>query len=339
MGAVVEGCPSGIELDESIIQVALDRRRPGVIAGTSPRQEPDRVQILSGVHQGKTIGTPIALCIFNQDAKPKDYTPIENIYRPGHADFTYNAKYKVPLPSGGGRASARETVSRVAAGAIATQMLKSFLPGFEALAYVDRVHDIQAPTLDLDALTRANIEAHPMRCPDEVTAEKMLDFVQVIQKKGDSAGGVIACLIRGIPVGLGEPIFDKVEAELAKAMLSIPSVKGFEIGNGFSSTHLKGSENNDPWIIKDGKICGSSNRSGGVLGGITTGMPIFFRTAFKPPSTIRKTQSTVTHDGNAVQFEGTGRHDACVLPRAVPIVEAMAAIVLADLYLRAHRYP
>lgn len=333
VGVVIDGCPAGLSIDEVKIQRELDRRRPGVIVGTSPRQENDRVEILSGIYNGQTIGTPISLLVWNEDAQPKDYGAIAELYRPGHADFTYTKKYGVPMPSGGGRASARETIGRVAAGAIAQELLKERL-GVEIISYVERVHGVGLKDLDRDLLSREKVDQHALRCPDLETAQKMEAVVKAAQAEGDSVGGVIGCYIRRVPAGFGEPIFDRIEADLAKAMLSIPSVKGFEMGNGFASTFLKGSENNDPMEVSGVDIRFTSNRSGGVLGGITTGEPLYFRVAFKPPSTIAKPQSTVSRKGENVIFSGTGRMDACVLPRAVPIVDAMAALVLVDHFLR-----
>lgn len=332
VGVVIEGCPPGLQIDEAMIQRELDRRRPGVILGTSPRDEKDRVQILSGVHNHLTLGTPIALIVWNQDARPSDYQEMQTVYRPGHADFTYKKKYGVQMPSGGGRASARETIGRVAAGAIALELLKSKL-GIEIISYVERIHAVSIQELDFHSLSRELVDGNPLRVPDLAASKKMQKIIQDSQSEGDSLGGVIATYVKNVPAGLGEPVFDKIEADLAKAMLSIPSVKGFEIGNGFSSTFLKGSENNDEMEWRNGEVNFKTNRAGGSLGGITTGAPLYFRVAFKPPSTIMKPQSTASRDGKNVVFSGSGRMDSCVLPRAVPIVDAMTALVLADHYL------
>lgn len=332
VGVVIDGCPAGLKIEEATIQRELDRRRPGVITGTSPRQEKDRVEILSGIYNGYTLGTPISLLIKNEDARPNDYQGMQTLYRPGHADFTYAKKYAVPMPSGGGRASARETVARVAAGAIALELLKSKL-GIEIISYVERIHAISIGELNFQNLSREVVDENPLRAPDLEASKRMQEIIQVAQSEGDTLGGVIATYVKNAPTGLGEPVFDKIEADLAKAMLSIPSVKGFEIGNGFSATFLKGSENNDEMESINGEVTFKTNRAGGCLGGITTGAPLHFRIAFKPPSTIMKPQSTISKTGENIIFTGNGRMDSCVLPRAVPIVDAMTALVLTDHYL------
>jgi len=333
MGVVIDGCPSGVDIHLSDIQDALDRRRPGQSALTSPRREPDRVQILSGVHQNRSTGAPISLIIHNQDAKPHDYDDLKTVYRPGHADFTYHHKYGIPLASGGGRASARETVARVAAGAIALACLQQIFD-IDILAYVSAVHHVHMPFGVFEPLSRELIEQTPMRCPDLNVAQKMIDTVKIAQEAGDSVGGVITLQVQPMPIGLGAPVFDRLEADLAKAMLSIPATKGFEIGNGFLAAQQLGSEHNDLFNLDPHKIPHfQTNHAGGTLGGISTGSPLICRIAFKPPSTIAKPQSMSTMSGNTKIVAAQGRHDPCVLPRATAIVEAMAALVLVDHYL------
>ncbi len=331
IGVIVDGCPAQLALDVAAIQAALDRRRPGQSALVSQRREADAVEILSGVHDGVTLGTPIAMTIRNTDARGKDYAALETAYRPSHADYTYDAKYGLRAVAGGGRASARETAARVAAGAIAEQLLAGI--GVSIVAWVDEVADIVASAGD--HATREQVDATPIRCPDAATAARMIERVEAARKAGDSVGGVIRAIARGVPAGWGEPVFDKLEADLGKAMLSIPAVKGVENGDGFAGTRLTGSEHNDLFYRRDdGTIATHTNRSGGIQGGISNGMPITLRVAFKPTATIMRAQPTVDRDGNAVTLEPKGRHDPCVLPRAVPIVEAMFALVLADHYLR-----
>ena len=332
LGVVIDGCPPGLPLQVIDIQSALDRRRPGQSTITSPRAEADQVEILSGVFEGRTLGTPIGLLIRNRDARPADYEALQQVFRPGHADFTYAAKYGANLPSGGGRASARETVARVAAGAIAAKCLK-LGAGVDVIAYVEAVHTLEMERLEGFLPTREAIEATPIRCPDILMAGKMIAAIEAAKAQGDSVGGVIFCDIRGLPIGLGAPVFDRLEADLAKAMLSIPSTKGFEVGEGFSAARRLGSENNDVFENLGEAISFKTNHAGGVLGGLSTGAPVQFRVAFKPPSTIAKTQLTVDRSGVPVTFSGTGRLDPCVLPRAVPIVEAMAALVVIDHYM------
>ncbi|HYJ06308.1 MAG TPA: chorismate synthase [Chthoniobacterales bacterium] len=334
VGVVIDGCPPRIELSEEDIQRELDRRRPGQSAIVTPRDEADRCQILSGIFEGRTLGTPISIMVMNKDARPETYSEMKATYRPSHADFTYEAKYGIRNWQGGGRASARETVGRVAAGAVARKVLGTFFaPGFELITYVTHVYDVSA-SIDRKAVTREQVEANAVRCPDATAAEKMVEAIEKARADGDSVGGVIECVIRGLPGGLGEPVFDKLEADLAKAMLSLPASKGFEIGSGFASTRMKGSEHNDAFELRDGKVRTTTNNSGGVQGGITNGEDIFFRVAFKPTSTIAREQKTVTASHEETTLAARGRHDPCVLPRAVPIVEAMAALVLCDHALR-----
>ncbi|HVF70625.1 MAG TPA: chorismate synthase [Chthoniobacterales bacterium] len=333
VGVVIDGCPPRIELSEEDIQYELDRRRPGQSSITTTRAEADQCRILSGVFEGRTLGTPISIMVANKDARPEAYAEMKDTYRPSHADFTYEAKYGIRNWQGGGRSSARETIGRVAAGAVAQKVLRALCPEFEVLAYVSHVHNLAA-SIDQSALTREQIEANAIRCPDPVAAEKMISAIQQARADGDSLGGIVSCLVRGVPAGLGEPVFDKLEADLAKAMLSLPATKGFEIGSGFAATTERGSEHNDPFEVRDGKVRTATNNSGGVQGGISNGENIFFRVAFKPPSTIAREQRTVTAAGEATTLAARGRHDPCVLPRAVPIVEAMAALVLCDHALR-----
>lgn len=335
MGVVIDGCPAGLPLGVDIIQCALNRRRPGQSSLTSPRKEPDQVRILSGVHAGKTLGTPIALEIANVDARPEDYIPLQDVYRPSHADFTYDQKFGHRDPRGGGRASARETVARVAAGAVAGRLL-SEVYGVSCLSWVESVGPLRMPALAPESLTDAAIEAHPVRCPHSSSAAAMAELIAQTQAQGDSLGGVIASCVQGLPVGWGAPVFDRLEADLAKALLSLPATKGFEIGSGFAGTQLKGSQHNDPFACENGRILTTSNHSGGVQGGISNGAPLLFRVAFKPVATIARTQHSVTSSGAPADIQASGRHDPCVLPRAVPLVTAMAQLVLADHALRAH---
>jgi len=334
LGCVIDGCPPLLPLSEADIQIELDRRRPGQSRLTTSRKEPDRVEILSGLFEGKTTGSSLALLVRNEDARSKDYERIEDVFRPSHADYTQEVKYGIRNWKGGGRASARETVARVAAGAVARKLL-TLDHGIEIVGYVHRIRDI-AGDVDPDGVARADVEASPVRCPDPAASAAMVEAIDAVRAEGDSLGGVVACVVRGVPAGWGEPVFGKLDADLAAGMLSIPAAKGFEVGSGFEGTIGKGSEHNDPFIIRDGAIHTAANRSGGIQGGISNGESLLLRVAFKPTSTIRKPQQTVTRDGREVTMEARGRHDPCVLPRAVPIVEAMAALVLADHYLR-HR--
>ena len=330
LGVVIDGCPPRLALDLAQIQAELDRRRPGQSRLVSQRKEGDQVEILSGVLDGLTLGTPIAMLIRNQDARGKDYDDLARAYRPSHADYTYDAKYGIRAVAGGGRASARETAGRVAAGAIARQLLR----GTEIVAWVDEVQAITA-AVDGERVTRAEVDANDIRCPDPVAATAMIERVERARKDGDSVGGVVRVVARGVPAGWGEPVFDKLDAELAKAMMSLPAVKGVEIGSGFGGTQLTGSEHNDAFYRRpDGTIGTRTNRSGGIQGGISNGEAITMRIAFKPTATIMRPQDTVDRDGNEVVLQPHGRHDPCVLPRAVPIVEAMMALVLADHMLR-----
>jgi chorismate synthase len=333
VGVVVDGCPPGIPLSLERIQRELDRRRPGQSRLTSPRKETDRCRILSGVWEGKTLGTPILILVENEDARPDAYLPLAKLYRPSHADYTYEAKYGIRDWRGGGRASARETVGRVAGGAVASSFLTHVQPALEVKALVSSVGPLES-SLPLEKVDFAFVEGNPLRWPDPGTLEEALSLVEEARREGDSVGGTIYCLVRGVPPGLGEPVFDKLEADLAKAMLSLPACKGFEIGSGFAGTRMRGSLHNDPFYREGGQVRTRTNWSGGIQGGITNGEEIYFRLAFKPVATIAKPQKTVTTEGEEVEFHGRGRHDPCVLPRAVPIVEAMTWLVLADHWLR-----
>ena len=331
VGVVIDGCPAGLAIDEAQIQEQMDRRRPGQSALVTQRREEDRVSILSGIFEGKTTGMPIALLIRNEDARSKDYGHIADKYRPSHADFTWQLKYGHRDYRGGGRSSARETAARVAAGAIARQLLAA--DGIQIQAYVSRVGDIEL-ILPYEQLDLSLTESNPVRCPDPATAARMEELIRQVRKEGDTIGGVVSCVIRNCPTGLGEPVFDRLHADLGKAVLSINACKGFEIGSGFSGCGLRGSQHNDAFYNDGGAIRTRSNHAGGVLGGISSGMDIYFRAAFKPVATIVASQESVNEQGEAVTVEGKGRHDPCVLPRAVPIVEAMSALVLADHLLR-----
>ena len=333
VGAVVDGCPPRISLSEADIQQQLDRRRPGQSELTTPRQEYDEVTILSGVENGRTLGTPIALFVANKDQRTRDYKNLLPVPRPSHADYTYQMKYGVRATGGGGRASARETIGRVAAGAIAAKILKKTY-NIEIVAWVSVVGSIEAPELYPGTINHKLVDRTAVRCPDMEAAEKMAEEIRRAKKELDSVGGIISCICRNVPPGLGEPVFDKMEAKLARAMLSIPATKGFEIGSGFAGTRMRGSEHNDPFVLKGDHLGTITNNSGGVQGGISNGEPIFFRVAFKPTSTIGKPQMTADFSGQEVVLEASGRHDPCVVPRAVPIVESMAALVIADLALR-----
>lgn len=326
----IDGCPPRLHLEYADIQFDLDRRRPGQSRIVTPRNEPDAIEILSGVVDGITIGTPIAMLVRNKDHRSQDYDTMQVAYRPSHADAAYDAKYGIRAVAGGGRSSARETIGRVAAGAVAKKILKEYA-GVEIVAYVKRVRDIEAPDIDPLSVTVAQVDANIIRCPHVATAEKMISYVDEIRKAGNSIGGVIEVVARNVPAGLGSPVFDKLEAELAKACMSLPASKGFEIGSGFEGTMLTGVEHNDEFYIDEaGRTRTASNRSGGVQGGISNGEPIVMRVAFKPTSTIGKIQNTVTRGGVETELRGKGRHDPCVLPRAVPMVESMVALVLAD---------
>jgi chorismate synthase len=334
VGVVIDGCPARLPLSEADIQPDLDRRKPGQSAITTPRKEGDVVELLSGVFEGRTTGAPISMLVRNKDARPGAYDEMREKFRPSHADFTYLAKYGLRDHRGGGRSSARETVGRVAAGAVARKILAHAGP-VEIRAYVTRIHDIalqEGP--DGEFPTLAQVDATPVRCPDPDTAAAMILRIEEARSQGDSVGGIVRCRIRGVPAGLGEPVFDRLEADLAKAMLSLPATKGFEIGSGFAGTLLRGSEHNDAYVPKAGRIGTETNRSGGIQGGISDGEEIFFNVGFKPTATIMKPQRTVDLEGKPTELSGRGRHDPCVLPRAVPIVEAMAALVLVDHWMR-----
>lgn len=335
VGVVVDGCPPRIALTEADIQVDLDRRRPGQSEIVTPRDEADECKIVSGTFEGRTIGTPIAVIVYNKDARPDSYREMESAFRPSHADYTYDAKFGIRNWQGGGRASARETIGRVAAAVIAKKVLQQLAPELEIIAYVKSIHSLTA-TVDPATVRFDDVEANIVRCPDAPMAVRMIDFIKEVRSEGDSVGGVIECVVRGVPPGWGEPVFDKLEAELAKAMLSLPATKGFEIGSGFGGTLMRGSEHNDAFEMRDGKVRTRTNLSGGIQGGISNGEPIFFRVAFKPTATIFREQDTVTTTGENTKLKARGRHDACVLPRAVPMVEAMVALVLCDHALR-HR--
>jgi chorismate synthase len=333
VGVVVDGCPPRLAISTEEIQRDLDRRRPGQSRLTTPRQEEDQVEILSGVFEGRSIGSPIALLVRNKDAQPSAYESMKDLYRPSHADYTTEAKYGIRNWQGGGRASARETVGRVAAGAIARKLL-SEAAGVEVLAWVRRVHEIEAE-IDPATVDLAAVESNPLRCPEPSAAQEMIEHIDAARRRGDSLGGVVECVARGVPPGLGEPVFDKLEADLAHGLMSLPASKGFEIGSGFEGTRMTGIEHNDPFVPgPDGRPRTASNRSGGVQGGISNGEPIVVRVAFKPTATISLAQETVTTAGTATTLEASGRHDPCVLPRAVPMVEAMVCLVLADHWLR-----
>lgn len=329
---VIDGCPPRIPLDAGLIQRELDRRRPGQSAITTQRREGDVVEILSGVFEGRTTGTPISLLVRNGDQRSKDYSEMRAAFRPSHADFTYARKYGIRDYAGGGRSSARETIGRVAAGAVAREVLRLGC-GLRIGAYITRIHDLEMPPIaELPAVEA--IEATPVRCPDPDVAGAMIERIKEARDAGDSVGGVIECRVTGVPVGWGDPVFDRLEADLAKAMLSLPATKGFEVGSGFAGTWLKGSEHNDLFENREGTVRTRTNRAGGVLGGISSGEDLVFRVAFKPTATLIQKQETVSVDGTPTVLQGRGRHDPCVVPRAVPIVEAMTALVLMDHWMR-----
>lgn len=335
VGVVIDGCPPRIPLSEEDIQPELDRRRPGQSEIVTPRKEKDRCKILSGVFHGETLGTPICVVVMNEDARPEAYAEMEKAYRPSHADFTYQAKYGIRNWQGGGRASARETIGRVAAAAVARKVMQKLFPGVEVVSYVKTIRHLKCE-VDPATVTTAAVEANMARCPDAATAEAMIAYIKEVRAAGDSVGGVVECIVRGLPAGLGEPVFDKLDADLAKAMLSLPATKGFEVGSGFAGTLLTGTEHNDAFEMRDGAVRTKTNRSGGVQGGISNGEPVVFRVAFKPTATVFKPQQTVTSGGEEVELQARGRHDPCVLPRAVPMVDAMTWLVLCDHALR-HR--
>jgi chorismate synthase len=334
VGVVIDGCPPRIPLCVEDIQKELDRRRPGQSKIVTPRKEDDKAEILSGVLDGLTLGTPIGLFVRNTDQRPSAYTEMAQAYRPSHADYTYDAKYGIRAISGGGRSSARETIGRVAAGAIARKVLQQSLSGYECLAYVKTIKDIEAIVPPSAELTPERIESNIVRTCDPEAAERMISLIEKVRSEGNSVGGVVECVVRGVPPGLGEPVFDKLEADLAKAMLSLPATKGFEIGSGFAGTFMTGLEHNDEFYMDGANVRTRSNRSGGIQGGISNGEEIVFRVAFKPTATVLREQKTVTNTGEDTTLSARGRHDACVLPRAVPMVEAMVHLVLADHFLR-----
>ena len=336
VGVILDGCPPKLKIDIDLVQNELDRRRPGQSDITTPRNEEDKLEILSGLKEGVTLGTPIAMMVRNKDQRPGDYSDLDQVFRPSHADGTYHLKYGIQAVSGGGRASARETIGRVAAGAIAKQLLGTVF-NTEILSWVKRIHDIDSE-VNKDKVSISKIDSNIVRCPDEKVAVKMIERIKQLKQQGDSCGGVVECLVRNVPSGLGMPVFDKLEADLAKALMSLPATKGFEIGSGFSGTFLKGSEHNDSFIRSDNinRLRTTSNNSGGIQGGISNGENIDMKIAFKPTATIGKEQQTVNVDGNEVLMKAMGRHDPCVLPRAVPMVDAMVALVLVDHLLLNH---
>ncbi|MFL2803585.1 MAG: chorismate synthase [Dehalococcoidia bacterium] len=334
VGVVIDGCPPGLKISIEEIQNELNRRKPGQSEISTQRKEGDHAEITSGVFEGQTLGTPISIIVWNTDAKGKDYEHMKDVFRPSHADYTYQAKYGIRNWKGGGRASARETIGRVAAGAVAKKLLKQMF-NTDIRAYVSRIHNISSEKVTHE-LTSEEIESNIVRCPDPIAADQMIEEIKSARKNGDSLGGIVNSIIYRAPVGLGEPVFDKLEADLAKGILSIPACKGFEVGSGFDGTYMTGSEHNDQFFIDNGNIRTSTNNSGGIQGGISNGENIMISAAFKPTATIMKTQNTVDIFGNEVELQGRGRHDPCVLPRAVPIVESMVALVLLDHALR-HR--
>jgi chorismate synthase len=336
IAVIVDGCPSNLEISALDIQKELDRRKPGQSDLTSPRKEADKINIFSGVFEGRTTGAPILLLAYNNDMRPEDYAELKDIFRPSHADYTYAMKYNIRDFRGSGRASARETLARVAAGAIAKKYLKQEL-GVEIISYVSQVGSIIAQ-IDHETVSIEQIEQNKIRCPEVSAAKKMIALIEKLKQEGDSIGGVVTGVIRNVPVGLGAPVFDKLTADLAKAMLSINAVKGFEIGSGFAGVELRGSQHNDIFIVEDGKISTNTNNAGGTLGGISSGETIYFRVAFKAVSTIAKEQESIDINNNKIKFTAKGRHDPCVVARAVPVVEAMAALVIIDHYLRAKAY-
>lgn len=329
LGVVLDGIPAGLQLDMDLVAADLARRRPGQSALTTRRDEADTPEVLSGLFEGRTTGMPLTMLVRNQDADPRAYAPTAHLYRPSHAEYAYDQRYGLHDWRGGGRASARETVARVAAGAVARQLI----PGVEIVAWTASVGDLAAE-VDPATLTRAAVDAHPTRCPDVAAAPAMEALIREVRADGDTIGGVVRAVARNVPAGLGEPVFDKLDAELAKAMLSLPAAKGFEIGSGFSGTRLRGSQHNDAFELRDGRVRTRTNHAGGVLGGISTGEDIHLAVAFKPVATIFRPQDTVDVHGQPATIQPRGRHDPCVVPRAVPLVEAMLALVLADHALR-----
>ncbi len=333
VGVVIDGCPPNISLEAADIQKELDRRRPGQSSITTQRQEEDQCEILSGTFSGKTLGTPIAVLVRNRDARSEDYAAMAQTFRPSHADFTYQAKYGIRNWQGGGRASARETIGRVAGAAVAQRVLRESIPNLKIVAWVSQVHAIES-AVDRSSVSRKEVDQTAVRCPDQKAAKEMIALIERAAQEGDSLGGVIECVARNVPLGLGEPVFDKLEADLARGVMSLPASKGFEIGSGFAGSKMRGSEHNDAFRMEGGRVRTTTNYSGGVQGGISNGEEIFFRVAFKPTSTIAREQETVTAEGKGTTLQARGRHDPCVLPRAVPLVEAMTALVLCDHFLR-----
>ncbi len=332
IGGIIDGCPANLTLNLEEIQYELDRRKPGQSSITTQRKESDEVVFLSGILEGKTLGTPIGFTLKNNDQRSKDYSKIGELFRPSHADYTYQKKYGIRDVRGGGRSSARETACRVVAGAIAKQILKQ--AGVHIYSYVSQVGSLKL-NLSHDQIDFSKIDSNIVRCPDDKMAIEMENYIKSIRKEGDTIGGIISCVVQNVPIGLGEPVFDRLNADLAKAMFSINAVKGFELGSGFSAVSMKGSDHNDSFTEENGKITTLSNNSGGVQGGISNGEEIYFNVAFKPVATIIKDQQTVDKEGNPVDFKGEGRHDPCVVPRAVPIVDSMTALVILDHYLKA----
>ncbi len=333
VGVIIDGCPPGIPITKDDIQPQLDRRRPGQSRLTTDRAEKDQVIINSGTENGITLGSPIALQVNNLDQRPTDYGDMNSIPRPSHADYTTMAKYGIKAASGGGRSSARETIGTVASGAVADKILASQY-GIEIVAWVTAVGLFTAAPVDMTTITRKTVDNTDLRCPDAQVSERMRAFILSLKEAGDSTGGIVSCVIRNVPPGIGEPVYEKLEAKLAQAMLAIPATKGFEIGSGFGGTRMNGSEHNDPFIAGNGRLATTTNHSGGIQGGITNGEPIYFRVAFKPPATISLPQKTVNYQGKPVELAAKGRHDPCVVPRAVPIVESMAALVILDMIMR-----
>jgi len=333
IGVVIDGCPPNLDLTEADIQLDLDRRRPGQSKIVTPRKEDDRCEILSGTFQGKTLGTPIAILVRNEDQRPEAYSEMAKAYRPSHADYTYDAKYGIRNWQGGGRASARETIGRVAAAAVAKKVLQALAPKLEIVAYVKSIKDITGQ-IDPETVQFDTVESNIVRCGDPNVVDAMIELIQQVRSEGNSVGGVVECVARNVPAGWGEPVFDKLEADLAKAMMSLPATKGFEIGSGFSGTLMTGLEHNDEFYMEGDTVRTRTNRSGGIQGGISNGESIFFRIAFKPTATLLRSQATVSSDRVETELSARGRHDPCVLPRAVPMVEAMTALVLCDHALR-----
>ena len=332
VGGVIDGCPAGVELSEEYIQGELNRRKPGQSDVSTPRQEGDEVEILSGIFEGKSTGMPIGFMVRNRNQNSKDYAHLKDLYRPSHADYTWEKKYGIRDYRGGGRSSAREHIARVVAGAVAKQVLAVY--GISIQAYTSQVGPVVMPW-SYQEVELERSEENIVRCPDMETAEKMIALIREVRDQGDSIGGIVSCVIQGMPAGLGEPVFDRFQARLAQAMMSINAAKGFEYGSGFAAAAMRGSEHNDPFVMKEGQVRTETNRSGGIQGGVTNGEDVYFRVAFKPVATIMKRQDTVSREGEEIELEAHGRHDPCVIPRAVPVVEAMAAIVVLDMLLEA----